>query len=75
MDPETTAPVPAGPLLVVDDEEPARRLLARVLRDHGDRCRTAGTLDEARALLDEERFELLITDFDMPGGSGLDLLQ
>ena len=67
--------VPSGPLLVVDDEEPARRLLARVLSDNGYVCKTAGTLAEALDQLDLGSFDLVITDFDMPGGSGLDLLR
>lgn len=71
----TLDPVAPGPLLVVDDEEPARRLLARVLTDNGYTCKTAGTMAEALDLLEAGAFDLVITDFDMPGGSGLDLLR
>ncbi|HYO60528.1 MAG TPA: HD domain-containing phosphohydrolase [Actinomycetota bacterium] len=71
----TSDSVRPGPLLVVDDEEPARRLLARVLTDNGYACKTAGTVAEALEQLKAGSFDLVITDFDMPGGSGLDLLR
>lgn len=71
----TSHAVAPGPLLVVDDEEPARRLLARVLTDNGYACKTAGTVAEALDQLEAGSFDLVITDFDMPGGCGLDLLR
>lgn len=61
-------------ILVVDDDEAARRLLAKVLDRNGYRCVTAGNMTEAKQRMTEERFALVLTDMDMPGGSGLDLL-
>jgi putative two-component system response regulator len=61
-------------VLVVDDEEPIRRMMARILDRAGYHCITAGNLEEARQRLKEEDFALVMTDMDMPGGSGLDLL-
>jgi putative two-component system response regulator len=61
-------------VLVVDDEEAIRRLLARILDRAGYHCITAGNLEEARQRLKEEDFALVLSDMDMPGGSGLDLL-
>ena len=61
-------------ILIVDDEEPIRRLLARLLGEHGYECTTATGAAEARALLAAEPFALVLSDVDMPGESGLDLI-
>jgi putative two-component system response regulator len=61
-------------ILVVDDEEPIRRVIARLLHRNGYECVTAGDADEALALLKEGDIALVLTDMDMPGTSGLDLI-
>ena len=61
-------------ILIVDDEEPIRRLLARLLGKHGYVCATAADATEARALLASEPFALVLSDVNMPGESGLDLI-
>jgi putative two-component system response regulator len=61
-------------ILVVDDEEPIRRVIARLLQRNGYECETAGDADEAMLLLKEKAFALVLTDMDMPGTSGLDLI-
>ncbi len=58
----------------MDDEEPIRRLLARLLGEQGYACATAGNATEARALLAAEPFALVLSDVNMPGESGLDLV-
>src|SRR5687767_8357540 len=63
------------PILVVDDEEAARRLLARILEQNGYECSTAPGVEEALSLLASQTFALVITDLDMPGRSGLDLIK
>jgi putative two-component system response regulator len=67
---ETTA----ARLLVVDDEEPIRRMLARILERSGYSCDVAADAIEAQQALRTERYELVLTDMDMPGVSGLDLI-
>jgi CheY-like chemotaxis protein len=62
-------------VLVVDDEPDARELIAEVLRRHGARVRSAGDVDSALAALDEETFDLLLSDIAMPHRDGYDLLQ
>ncbi|MCI0667561.1 MAG: sigma-54 dependent transcriptional regulator [Methylococcaceae bacterium] len=60
--------------LVVDDEPAIRELLEITLaRMHID-CRSAGTVNEARALLEQDRFDLCLTDMKLPDGDGLDLV-
>jgi len=61
-------------ILVVDDEAAIRGLIRRLLERAGYDCRTAESSAEAERILDEESFELLLADLQMPGGSGLDLM-
>ncbi|HLG13931.1 MAG TPA: HD domain-containing phosphohydrolase [Blastocatellia bacterium] len=61
-------------ILIVDDEEPIRRLLATYLSDEY-ACVTAANPEEAISLLRGGYFNLLLTDITMPGTSGLDLCQ
>lgn len=62
-------------VLVVDDEEPIRTLLSRILERGGYSCTTASNCDEARALLEKEHFPLVLCDVNIPGQSGLDLVR
>ena len=61
-------------LLLVDDDPSTLKLLARVLEGTGYQCLTAASAEEARKLLKEQTFSLVITDVEMPGDSGIDLL-
>ena len=62
-------------LLVVDDEEAIRSLLARVLNRGGyENVQTAASDREARKLLAAGDIDLVLTDVQMPGSSGLELL-
>jgi putative two-component system response regulator len=62
-------------ILIVDDEEPVRRLLGRLLEHNGYKCTTAQDAAEATEALGAEHFDLLLTDMTMPGASGLDLIR
>ena len=62
-------------ILIVDDEEPVRRLLGDLLEPHGYSCRLAGNAREARAHLEERDFDLILCDVNMPAESGLDLVR
>jgi len=59
-------------VLIVEDDETLRRSLARVVRQWGAQVSEAGSVAEGIELL-EENPDLLITDFQMPAMSGLDL--
>ncbi len=61
-------------ILIVDDEESIRNLLARYLTTERYTCSTAGSGAEAQELLEEEEFHLVLSDINMPGMSGIDLL-
>ena len=62
-------------ILIVDDDHAVRGLLGRLLEGAGHRWAAASDAAEARRLLAEETFPLLLCDVDMPGESGLDLVR
>jgi CheY-like chemotaxis protein len=62
-------------VLVVDDEPDARELLTAVLGRSGARVRTAGSSDEAIALLREQTFHVVLSDIGLPREDGYVLLR
>jgi len=62
-------------VLIVDDEEPIRRLLGHLLEMNGFVCTLAADAAEARQYLKQSKFELVLCDLNMPGEFGLDLLK
>jgi len=63
----------AATILVVDDDDPVRVMLARLLRTQGYTVYQAAHAAEARAQLDVARPDLVISDIVMPGESGIEL--
>lgn len=61
-------------LLVVDDEEKVRNLFAQCLRERYS-CQTASSAQEALERLRQQAFALVITDIQMPGLGGIELLR
>jgi CheY-like chemotaxis protein len=58
-------------ILVVDDQESIRHLIARILSDAGYQVFTAGDGFQALQLLVQvDQVDLLLTDFRMPGMTG-----
>jgi len=62
-------------VLVVDDEEIARQNLSHVLRREGYRVDDASSAEAALGLLQDNRYQLVLTDLRMPGMDGLSLLR
>ncbi len=62
-------------ILVVDDEEPQRRVLAGFLRKAGYEVEAVGSPDEALAVVARRTVDLVLTDLRMPGKTGVELLQ
>jgi signal transduction histidine kinase/CheY-like chemotaxis protein len=60
-------------ILVVDDEEYVRELLADVLRSEGYQVTLAENGNEALRLFEQHNFEAVFTDVGMPGMSGWEL--
>jgi PAS domain S-box-containing protein len=67
--------LPAGTetVLLVEDEEPVRELVSRVLEDVGYEVLAAARPSEAQRIVAERRIDLLLTDIVMPEMSGYDL--
>jgi two-component system response regulator PilR (NtrC family) len=65
---------PAPHVLVLDDEPDLRTLYELTLLRERYRVDAAGTLEEAWNLLQEHRYDAVITDMRLPDGLGLDLL-
>lgn len=63
-------------LLIVDDHAVVRRGTMNIIIDRFPDCEfsEAGTLHEARLVLGDTRFDLVILDISLPDGSGLDFL-
>jgi response regulator RpfG family c-di-GMP phosphodiesterase len=60
-------------ILVVDDEPEIINVLSDLLSEHYE-CSSAGSAEEALALLREESFNLVISDITMTGMSGLQMV-
>jgi CheY-like chemotaxis protein len=71
-----TPVVPTGhEVLVVDDEAVVLAVLREALRRGGYRVTTAASAEEAIDLMHKRRFDLVLTDKNLPGASGLDVLR
>ena len=62
-------------ILVVDDNEMLCRLACDILRAEGYCAVPARSAEEALEAFSLENFDMLVTDFRMPGMSGLELAQ
>lgn len=62
-------------ILLIDDDEQILRLIDRILTEVGYRCTTAANAEQARECLLRAPFDLMLCDIQLPGGSGLDLVE
>lgn len=62
-------------ILIVDDEPAIRKLLVRYLEDVGYECHEAEDVASAKKILASNSFDLLLSDIEMPGDSGVDLIR
>ena len=62
-------------VLVVDDEPDARDLFGSILQAAGAAVTTAGSAAEARECMAAERPQVLLSDIEMPGEDGYQLLE
>ena len=61
--------------LIVDDEPDIRELLEITLARMNIDARSADCLESAHAWLRKEKFQLCLTDMNLPDGSGISLVQ
>ncbi len=62
-------------ILVVEDESTLREGVTTAFDDRGWQVTTAAAADEAIKLLEQEMFDVVVTDYKMPGGSGMDVVR
>ena len=67
--------MPEHVILVVDDEESQRVVLAGFLRKRGFEVLQAASVEQAVATVSSRTIDLVLTDLRMPGATGLDLLE
>ncbi|MFN2577490.1 MAG: putative bifunctional diguanylate cyclase/phosphodiesterase [Pyrinomonadaceae bacterium] len=60
-------------VLIIDDDEQIRLLLTKLLASQH-QCASVGSAESALASLDQEKFDLVISDINMGGASGLELV-
>jgi DNA-binding NtrC family response regulator len=60
-------------ILIVDDDDVIRDTLYELLSTDYE-CETAGTAETALSKLEQETFDVVVTDISMPGLSGVELL-
>ncbi|MFS0724628.1 response regulator transcription factor [Paenibacillus sp. 1P07SE] len=65
--------MPAGHILIVEDERDIQELLRLCVESGGFRVSTAGGAAEARRLLQAELPDLALLDVNLPDGDGMDL--
>ena len=61
-------------ILIVDDDEDFLFLLGEYLKSAGLEHDQAVSAEQARSRLKSFRYDIVVSDFNMPGESGLDLL-
>jgi CheY-like chemotaxis protein len=62
-------------ILLVEDDEPTVRVMARLLRQRGYVVRTAQSVAEALEVAGCGDFDLLVSDLGLPDGNGLELME
>jgi signal transduction histidine kinase/CheY-like chemotaxis protein len=73
--PISPAPLRSLHILLAEDNQDTLRFLALVLRQRGHEVRAVSSLSEARMEATSTRFDLVISDIELPDGSGLDLMR
>ncbi len=74
METKTVTPSEHASVLLVEDEEPQRRLIAEILSRDGFSVRAAGTVDDALSAVEDEVPDLILCDWRMPGRDGGEFL-
>ena len=62
-------------ILVVDDEADSRLLTQRILQESGCVVTAADSLVNAMTVLEQQQFDLILSDIGMPGGDGYQLMR
>lgn len=72
--PQAQTPGNERRVLLAEDDKATRSALARLLARRQFKVVSAGSVSEARAAAERESFDLLVSDIELPDGSGCDLM-
>ena len=61
-------------ILVIDDEEPIRKLLARIIELEGYKVSTASCCSDALQQLRKQQYDVILCDVFLPDGNGVDFI-
>ena len=61
-------------ILVIDDEEPIRKLLARIIELEGYKVSTASCCSDALQQLRQQQYDVILCDVFLPDGNGVDFI-
>jgi two-component system, chemotaxis family, CheB/CheR fusion protein len=62
-------------VLLLEDHEDTRMVMSRLLASFGCRVTATGTVRDALAIAEHERFDLLVSDIGLPDGSGTEVMK
>ena len=62
-------------LIVEDDPDQARNVQRLLLKKFNVEADTAASIKRAKAALDKQDYDVVVLDYQLPDGSGLDLLE
>jgi len=62
-------------ILLVEDHLDTVRTLGRLLKQMGFAVETAASIGEARSIVEQRSFDVLVSDLGLPDGNGLDLVR
>ncbi|WP_293443034.1 sigma-54 dependent transcriptional regulator [Persephonella sp.] len=62
-------------VLLIDDEESILKVIKKFLEDKGFKVTTAKTKSEALDLLSADRYSIVLSDFRLPDGDGIQILE
>lgn len=63
----------SGKVLFVDDDEVTLALMESICKQLGVECRLTSCPEEAVGIFASEEFDVVVSDLNMPGGTGVDL--
>ena len=65
----------ADRVLIVDDDETVCTMLYKVIRSNGIQADTAASGAEALRMMEQEHYDLMLLDVNMPGMDGFEVVQ
>src|SRR4249919_2559586 len=63
-----------GNILIIDDEEKLRSLLARIIRLEGYTVKEAADLKSSRKMMEKDLPDIVLCDVKLPDGNGVDFV-